>query len=173
MKVAAIGDATARAVRDQLCLQVDLCPESFVAEALADALEAGGHVKGNKFLLLRADIARPLLRQRLEQGGAAEVRDVAVYETRPAEALPPVAARRVGGRRGHLGHVHQQQHRHAISSSCSARITASKLKGVKVASIGPITTATLHELGLEPTVQADTFNVDGLVAAISEAGRAL
>ena len=83
-KIAAIGDATARAVREQLFLNVDLCPESFVAEALADALTSKGVVKGGRFLLLRADIARPLLRERLQSGGAAEVRDVAVYETRPA-----------------------------------------------------------------------------------------
>jgi uroporphyrinogen-III synthase len=37
---------------------------------------------------------------------------------------------------------------------------------VKLASIGPITTRTLKELGLEPTIQAETSNVDGLVAAI-------
>src|SRR5687768_3264357 len=33
-KVAAIGDATAEAVRRELCLAVDLCPDGFVAEAL-------------------------------------------------------------------------------------------------------------------------------------------
>jgi uroporphyrinogen III methyltransferase/synthase len=42
-----------------------------------------------------------------------------------------------------------------------------KLAGVKVASIGPVTTATLKELGLGPTVQADTFNIDGLVEAMT------
>jgi len=41
-----------------------------------------------------------------------------------------------------------------------------KLSGVRVASIGPITTSTLKELGLTPAVQADTFNIDGLVGAL-------
>jgi uroporphyrinogen III methyltransferase/synthase len=41
---------------------------------------------------------------------------------------------------------------------------------VKLASIGPITTATLRQLGLEPTVQADTFNLDGLLAAMRAGG---
>ena len=44
-----------------------------------------------------------------------------------------------------------------------------KLAGVKLASIGPITTATLREVGLEPAVEATTFNIDGLVAAITGA----
>jgi uroporphyrinogen III methyltransferase / synthase len=40
------------------------------------------------------------------------------------------------------------------------------LKNIKLASIGPITTATLRELGLTPAVEAESFNVDGLVNAI-------
>jgi uroporphyrinogen III methyltransferase/synthase len=166
VKVAAIGDATARAIRDQLCVRVDLCPESFVAEALADALAAAGQVKGNKFLLLRADIARPLLRQRLEQAGAAAVRDVAVYETRPAAALPQPLLDALD--EGEVTWV-------TFTSSSTATHFAAllgpdyrdRLKGVKVASIGPITTATLKDLGLEPTIQAETFNIEGLVQVIA------
>jgi uroporphyrinogen III methyltransferase/synthase len=41
-----------------------------------------------------------------------------------------------------------------------------KLQGVKLASIGPITTRTLKELGLEPAIQAETYNVEGLVQAM-------
>ncbi len=89
VKIAAIGDATAAAIRDSLCLRVDLCPESFVAEALADALAQADEIAGRNFLLLRADIARPLLAERLVKGNAAQVSDVSVYHTRPATSLPP------------------------------------------------------------------------------------
>jgi uroporphyrinogen III methyltransferase / synthase len=41
-----------------------------------------------------------------------------------------------------------------------------RLKGVKVASIGPVTSATLRELGLEPEVEGTAASVEGLVAAI-------
>ena len=44
-----------------------------------------------------------------------------------------------------------------------------KLASVKLASIGPITTATLREFGLKPTVEATTFNIAGLIAAIAGA----
>jgi len=37
---------------------------------------------------------------------------------------------------------------------------------VKLASIGPITSQTMRKLGLEPTVEAATYNIDGLVEAI-------
>jgi uroporphyrinogen III methyltransferase/synthase len=43
---------------------------------------------------------------------------------------------------------------------------AKQLANVKIASIGPITTQTLVEMGLTPTVQAENFNVDGLVRAM-------
>ena len=165
-KIAAIGDATAEAVRRELCLGVDLCPDSFVAEALADEFDRRGEITGRKFLLLRADIARAVLRQRLEQGGAQQVNDVAVYETHPARELPPHLLDALDAKQ--LTWV-------TFTSSSTAKnfVTLlgpdykSRLAGVKLASIGPITTATLKELGLEPTVQADTFNVDGLVQALS------
>jgi len=38
---------------------------------------------------------------------------------------------------------------------------------VKVASIGPVTSATARQLGLEVTVEAAEYTVDGLVAALS------
>src|SRR5207244_13503749 len=87
-RVAVIGDATAEAVRRELCLNVDLCPQSFVAEALADELASSGQVCGKRFLLLRADIARPVLRARLTAAAAAEVRDAAISETKRAASLP-------------------------------------------------------------------------------------
>ena len=164
-RIAAIGDATAAAVREQLCLNVALCPESFVAEALADELEKRGEITGRKFLLLRADIARPVLRQRLEQGGAQQVHDVAIYETHPARLLPPHLIEALDAK--------QVTWITFTSSSTAKNFVAllgtdykSRLASVKLASIGPITTATLKELGLEPTVQADTFNITGLVEAI-------
>ena len=166
-KIAAIGEATADNVRQQLCLTVALCPASFVAEALADELERRGEVGGRKFLLLRADIARPLLRERLERAGASQVNDVAVYETHPAASLPPHLIDALDARQ--LTWV-------TFTSSSTARNFIgllgddykSKLAGIKLASIGPITTATLRELGLTPAVEAKQFNVAGLVAAIAE-----
>lgn len=164
-KVAAIGDATAQAIRDELCLRVDLCPPSFVAEALADALDAAGVVRGGRFLLLRADIARPVLRERLQQAHAASVDDVAIYETRPASSLP---------QRLHEALDANEVTWITFTSSSTARNFAAllgvdyaaKLANIRIASIGPITTAAVRELKLEPTVQAETFHIDGLIEAI-------
>ena len=164
-KIAAIGPATAAAVTAELALRVDLLPRQFVAEALADELIARDGVKGRRFLLLRADIARPILVEKLLAAGAAEARDVAVYETQPASTLPAelteaLDAARVtwitfasGGTARHFTALLGDDYRR-------------RLAGVKIASIGPITSAALRELGLHPTVQAETFDIDGLVSAM-------
>ena len=166
-RVAAIGDATARAIREELFLSVDLCPESFVAEALADALVAKKVVRGNRFLLLRADIARPILRERLLQDGAAEVRDLPIYQTRSAQSLPPpLIDALAAGEVNWITFTSSSTVKGFISLlGPDARAT---LGNLRIASIGPITSRTLRELGFDPTVEADTFNVDGLVQAILE-----
>ncbi len=170
-RVAAIGDATAEAIRQQLCLKVDCCPERFVAEALADELTKSGQVSGKRFLMLRADIARPVLRDKLQAAGAKEVRDIAIYETVLPESLPEEAL--VALRNREVNWV-------TFTSSSTARNLMTLLggevgelmKGLKIASIGPITTGTLRELGYEPTIQAERFDMAHLVEAIAAlAGR--
>lgn len=170
VKVAAVGEATASALRAELALQPDLVPPQAIAESLADALSAADAIAGARFLLLRADIGRPLLLERLESGGAARVDDVAIYETRIASALPPQLLEALGER--------QIEWVTFTSSSTAKNFTLllgpdyhQRLDGVKLASIGPVTTATLRELGLEPSVQAEQFDVDGVVDALTRAER--
>jgi len=164
-KIAAIGDATAAAIRRLLCRQVDLCPARFVAEALTEEFIDRDLVRGRRFLLLRADIARPLLRERLIEGGAACVEDVALYQTQAAQSLPPGLIQTL-----EAGNVHWI----TFTSSSTARNFvdllgadyAAKLAGVKLASIGPITTQTLRDLKVRPTATAEQFNIAGLIDTI-------
>jgi len=164
-KIAAVGEATAEAIGEQLNLRVDLCPASFVAEALGEELVKQGDVAGKRFLLLRADIARPVLREQLQKAGAAEVADVAVYESKSVSSLPPAVTEAL--KDGQVSWV-------TFTSSSTAKNFAKllgknyleKLKGVGIASIGPITTATLNELSIPPTAVAGEANLDGLVEAI-------
>jgi uroporphyrinogen III methyltransferase/synthase len=161
--VAAIGDATAMAIHNELFVNVAVAPTRFVAEALADELERRGVVAGKRFLLLRADIGRPLLVERLLKGGAAKVDDVAIYETRPAAALSEELIAAIDAK--------EVDWITFTSSSTAKNFVAmlgdvKRIDGVKIASIGPITTATLVELGLPPTVEAKGFDIGGVVRAL-------
>jgi uroporphyrinogen III methyltransferase/synthase len=167
-KIAAVGEATAQAIGKELNLKVDLCPSAFVAEALGEELIARGEVAGKKFLLLRADIARAVLREQLQKAGASEVTDVAVYESKSVSSLPPAVLEAM--KEGQVNWV-------TFTSSSTAknfvkllgRNYLEGLKGVGIASIGPITTETLKELSIPPTAVASEANLDGLVEAISSA----
>ncbi len=48
---------------------------------------------------------------------------------------------------------------------------AASLDGVRVASIGPVTTATARQHGIQVTVEASRFTIDGLIEAILESSR--
>jgi uroporphyrinogen III methyltransferase/synthase len=164
-KIAAIGPATAEAIERELCLKVDLCPKEFVAEALADALLAQNAVAGKRFLLLRADIARPILREKLAGSGAAEVCDVAVYETRPAGSLPGYLTDALATKRVNWITFTSSSTAKNFVSLLGGDVAA-QLAGVRIASIGPITSAALRELGLNVDVEAKQFDIGGLVAAL-------
>ncbi len=163
-KIAVVGESTAVAVRDDLGLRVDLCPKQFVAEALADELMAAGEAgPGKSFLMLRADIARPMLREKLQATGSTVV-DVPIYETRPIATAPPELLDALAA--GRVDWIT------FTSSSTVKNFMAilgndpAKIANVKLASIGPVTTATMRLLGLAPTVEAGTSDLDGLVAAL-------
>jgi uroporphyrinogen III methyltransferase/synthase len=171
--VAAIGDATARALAE-IGIVADLLPEKFVGEELAAALieEIGAEeIRSKRFLLLRADIARPVLREELERMGA-NVEDVAIYRTVRPEALPDEVLEALNGE--------LPPHWITFTSASTATnlwemLTPEQRKvvaGMKRASIGPITTAALAKLGQgewKPTIEAQQHDISGLVSAIKNA----
>ena len=168
VKIAVVGDATAEAVRTELAIEPDFIPQRFTAEALADELIAEGEVKDRRFILLRADIARPILVEKLKAAGAASVDDVTVYETRPVSALSDELIAALSEKR--VNWI-------TFTSSSTARNLcallgsdyAEQLKDIKLASIGPVTTAALKELGLTPTVEAAQADTTSLVGALAAA----
>jgi len=166
LKIAAIGKATADALREKLGIGADLVPTRFVAESLAGELIAREGVGGKRLLLLRADIARAALPRLLAEAGA-EVDDLVVYETRVPEGLPEEVL---------AAFEHDRVDWVTFTSSSTARNLvellgdrASWLRGVRTASIGPITSEALRELGFEPDVEASQSDIGGLVEAMRSA----
>ena len=152
-RICAIGPAT-RAAIEALHLKVDVMGQEYVAEGLLAAF-ARHNLAGQRILLPRAAVARDLVPVELARRGAV-VDVVEAYRTvLPSGpfAFPPEAG---------LDHFHQFVYREELRSPCRRHALA----GVKVASIGPVTSATARELGIEVAVEASVFTIDGLVEAI-------
>ena len=167
VKIAAVGTATAAAVREQLGLRVELCPEVFLAESLADTLRGAGEIAGRRFMLLRADIGRPVLLERLRDGGAAEVLDVAVYENTPVRDVEPTLATALRNRTVDCI---------TFTSSSTVRnflallgpADREQLHAIRLISIGPATSQTLREAGLNP-IEAERHDIAGVVTTLKTA----
>jgi len=158
-KVCAIGPATAAAV-EALHIKVDRLPTEYVAESLIDALSSDD-VAGKRILLPRAAVARDLVPVELTRRGAI-VDVVEAYRTVVPEDAE-VRAKIALARRPHWITF--------TSSSTVQNFLAvaerEALEGVKIASIGPITSATARQYGLTVDVEADPHTVGGMVTAIA------
>ncbi|MCC6579739.1 MAG: uroporphyrinogen-III C-methyltransferase [Phycisphaeraceae bacterium] len=168
VRIAAIGDSTAQTLRDRMGIEADLVPTRFVAESLAGELLAKQDVRGKRFLLLRADIARPALPKLLTEAGAVVV-DLCIYQTRRAESLPENVVEALD--RGEVDWI--------TFTSASTANNLVELLGTRrnlldkprLASIGPITSDAMRALGLTIAVEASRHDIAGLVDALSLACR--
>ena len=155
-RVAAIGPGTAAAL-SSFGVIADVVPERFVAEGLVDAL---ADVPVRRALVARAAEARDVLVDALRERGA-EVDVVALYET-VAEPLDEAQ----------LAAVADADYVTFTSSSTVRFFFESAGRGggwrprARLVSIGPVTSATLREHGLEPDVEASRHDIDGVVDAL-------
>lgn len=162
-KIIAIGTATAEALTAKGLL-VDDIPEVFTAEGILQLLQ-GMIKKGDRVLLPRADIARKNLVEGLLKLGA-EVEEIEIYRT----IVPH--------------HSKEELHRilkegvDIITFTSSSTVNnfmaileaenIGELQNIKIAAIGPITAATAKERGLRVDIEAKSYTIEGLVAAIRE-----
>ena len=158
-KIAAIGPATTQRVRE-FHLHVDLQPDEFVAEAIVREFQKQGGVENLRILLARAEKARDVLPRKLSKLGAI-VDEAFAYRTVPETRDITGARRRLLDEGADLITF--------TSSSTVENFVALGLpwpKGMKVASIGPITSKTAIEHGLKIDIEARRHDIDGLVEAI-------
>jgi uroporphyrinogen III methyltransferase/synthase len=157
-RICAIGPATRDAL-ERFHIKVDVVAEQYVAEGLLRAL-SGYNLAGTRILIARAAVARDVLPNELIRRGAA-VDVVEAYRTVPPSDLCQRATEILG---------HQPTWITFTSSSTVenliAAVGAEALRGLRIASIGPVTTATLRRHGIADIVEAAVYTVDGLVGAI-------
>jgi len=171
--VAAIGPATAAALEAH-GVSCDLVPDDFVAEGLLEAFARRGVAPaGARVLIPRAREARSVLPDTLRARGAL-VDVLPVYDTVAADALA-VPAERIATA-DYITFTSSSTVRQFVSlmeksagasSAHGAGALAERLSGVRLCSIGPVTSETLRELGLAVAVEAREYTAAGVVAAIS------
>jgi uroporphyrinogen III methyltransferase/synthase len=152
IRIAAIGPGTAAALANHGVI-ADVVPERFVAEGLLEALEP---FEIRRALVARAGEARDVLIDGLRERGA-EVEVLALYDTL-AEPIDAATASALE----HADYV-------TFTSSSTVRFFLQSAKPgshTRLASIGPVTSATLREHGFEPHIEADRHDVPGLLDAI-------
>ena len=162
LRVAAIGPATKKAI-ELGQVKVDVVPKEYVAESVVRSLRR--RIQGKRVLLVRAKVARDVIPQELRKAGAT-VDVVEAYET----VVPQSSRTRL---RRLLHNPNRRPHLVTFTSSSTVRnfvqllgSSRATLDGIRMASIGPITSATLRELGLPVDIQAVEFTIPGLVDAI-------
>jgi uroporphyrinogen-III synthase len=162
-KVAAIGPATALAI-EELGLPVSLIPSRYVAESLAESLIQ--QAAGTNILIIRAKEARDILPTKLQQAGCRVSIVEAYRNCVPEESLPILRELFAAPDKypGAITFTSGSTVRHLLSLLVSAELTIPS--HIALASIGPITSETMRELGLEPTIQAREATLASLVEAI-------
>ncbi|MEA2419945.1 MAG: uroporphyrinogen methyltransferase / synthase [Thermoleophilaceae bacterium] len=158
-RIAAIGPGTAAALREH-GIDADIVPERFVAEGLLEAL-ADEPVEGKRVLIARAEEARDTLPDGLRERGAL-VEVVSLYRTL-AEPLTE-AAREALAAASYVTFTSSSTVRYLLEALGSG---PAALASARLASIGPVTSATLREHGLDPHVEAERHDIDGLVDALT------
>jgi uroporphyrinogen-III synthase len=165
-KIAVIGPATATAVRETgVAADVDLVPERYVAESLAEALTP--HAPQASMLLVRAAVARDTLPESLAAAGALVTIAEAYRTVIPADSVQKLQELFV--------HNHASLDAITFTSASTAQNLAALLEsaglqipaGTVLASIGPITSDAMRNLGMSPSVQPSRATIPALVEALA------
>ncbi len=159
-KIAAIGPGTVEKIK-QYHLAVDLVPEKFVAEGLIKAFKKEG-VENQTILWVKAEQTREVIANELTGMGAI-VDEAIAYRTVPESEENSDAFGRFKSEGADVITF--------TSSSTVDHFMDLKLplpEGIKIASIGPVTSKTLKKHGLRIDIEAKEHSIPGLVQAIEK-----
>jgi uroporphyrinogen III methyltransferase/synthase len=165
VKILAIGPATAHALENILRLKADGVPETYVAEGILEMMSDEA-LAGKQVLIPRALEAREILPETLSERGAV-VNVVTAYQTLPADVSDANRMREAisSGRIEMVTFTSSSTVRN-FAEMLGEDFIESSMGRVVVASIGPVTSETAREVGLDPHVEAEVSTIPGLARAI-------
>lgn len=163
VNICVVGPKTAEAL-ESYGLRPDLIPSEFKAEGVLSAL-GGTKVKGQRFLIPRAKVAREIIPDKLREQGA-EVTVATAYENvRPAADMERVKK------------LFEDKKIAAVTFTSSSTVHnfveilgqkeyKNLMSGVIVACIGPITAKTAEEYGMKTDIMPRNYTIPALVEAM-------
>ena len=164
-KIAAIGSRTAESL-GRFGIKADFVPDVFTGKELGKQLVGFANLRDKKILMLRSELASSELVEILAEAGA----QVDNVETYTAVAVKSDSARLTDEiRDGSIDWL-------TFASPSSVNGFFEQIDGeivnssnVRVASVGPVTSRRLEELGIKIDVTAKEHTLDGLLDAVEEA----
>ena len=156
--IAAIGPATASRLADY-ALQVAAVPDEYRAENIITAIGIK-QIRGKRFLIPRAEVAREALPEILRAKGARGVVVAPSYRTvKPKGAQIELIA---------SGKIDLVTFTSSSTVTNFCDLIGTSGKGIKAAAIGPITAATALDRGFEVVVTPRKYTIEALTAEIGE-----
>lgn len=169
LSIGAVGKATAAALRN-FGIVPDVMPERFLSTELLPLLAADQN--GIRTLVVRAEKGRDELIDELRARGGAV--DLAVaYRTTSGSALDQELAALIDGQQIDYVTFTSSSTAENLFAALTETQRASLLESTVVASMGPVTSRTLRELGAAPQIEAAEASVESLTAALVQAASSL
>ena len=122
-------------------------------------------IKGKKILLPRAEEARPILPVELTKMGAA-VDEIPVYRTAAVDDDGDQLIKQLEEKSIDMITFTSSSTVKNFKALVPSKKFKTLLKGVIIASMGPITTDTTRELGFDVHITAESYTIPGLCEAI-------
>ena len=163
VKIASIGPATTEKLKTYGII-ADLVPQKYVAESLLEGIKAQGRIKGQKFLLPRAEEARAILREELIKAGA-QVDEIVTYRTvLETDQKETIVENIKSGKIDLITFTSSSTVKNFVT--LIGEESLNQLKKVDIACIGPITKQTAESYKLECKIMPEDYTIPGLVNEI-------
>jgi uroporphyrinogen III methyltransferase / synthase len=162
-QVCAVGPKTAAAL-EPFGVKADLVPSDYKAEGVVAAF-AGLELAGKWVLFPRGDRAREVIPDELSRMGAQVLAPVA-YANHTPDRIPEESLRALEERRVDCITFTSSSTVQNLARILGENRFLHLLEGVRIASIGPVTSKSCRELGLEVHMEPAEYTLDALAAEL-------
>ncbi len=164
-KICAVGPQTAELV-ESYGVNVHLVPQQYTAEGIVEEFDKQS-TKSLRFLYPRGDKARNVINQSLSARGNVVYSPI-LYRTLPPDELPEPALNALSQRMVHCAIFTAPSMVEHLAQILGKAEFSRLLKGVVIASIGPITSQACLQYGLTVHIEAKTYTLASLADEILE-----